>query len=239
MSGRLARIANRVKYEGPFRLGRLAIYRVLRKVFRLTIVSVYAGATNELAERRKTLERSPTDFAFRWLTADEVRTLGPCADELLPLYLADRIDADVSECFAALDGEKLAGFVWFAKRGFPPEWIYGPHVEIPNDHRYLFNAVTLEEYRGQKLFARTVAEAAAQLQSAGIERLFLTVECDNTASHRAVSRAGFAALGAHVTIGMPFGKIIKRSALDLLDAKPPQQILGENEAPSRHSDATG
>lgn len=230
MLASLSNIGRRLRREGFFGSTRLLCYRLSRRLLGLVLVRVYEKRTDVEAR-----SQTATQFHFSWLEPDDVRSLEPECDGLLPGHLAGRIDEGASRCLAAWESETgvLAGFVWLAGRDFPPEWIYGPQVQMWDDRAYLYNAVTLPKFRGQRVFCRLVDEAADRLRAEGVTRVFLTVEIDNTVSHRAVLAAGFEDLGLHAAKGMPFGKVFKRSKLDLPVAKRPAVVLRESDAFAR------
>lgn len=226
MSTRFQKISERMRREGLLGIARVIAYRLVRTVCKIYVVRVYERPTT-----KQRVAIADDRFSYRALDAAAVREWAGRADGLLPANLAQRIEAGVSSCVAAFDrdSDRLAGFVWIARPGFPPEWIYGPHAVISEDVAYLYNAVTLGPFRGQRLFSRLVDRAFEQLKSEGVETVFLTVEIDNTASQRAVRNAGFRSLGTHVSWGMPYGTTLCRSRLDLPFASRPEFVLAESD----------
>lgn len=193
---------------------------------RLHAVRVYQWTSDPQA-----VDGEADGFEFRWLTTDEVRTAASRDAKFMRPFLAARIDAGLSCCRGAFDVRtgKLAAFVWLAGSEFPPEWIFGPHVRIPADTIYVYNAVTAVEYRGRRLFGRLLVDVYEQESVRQRTRMFLTVEFANNASHNAISVAGPTDLGLHVCVGMPFGFVLKASRLALPIAERPKSIRAEDD----------
>lgn len=215
-----ARLLARLRHDGPLGVADAAAYRLVRRLTRLHAVRVFELTGSDAA--------LPAGFKTRELSAGDVRHLADDPDNGLAPFLAGRVEAGLSRCFAAFDGEELASFVWLGGADFPAEWVYGPPIAVPEDALYLHNAVTLPGYRGRGLYPAT---AAAALRMSGANRLLFTVEHGNHPSLKAARRMGARDLGTGVTWGMPCGRVL-RSPAGLALRERPRRMLAEDELPA-------
>lgn len=140
-------------------------------------------------------------FDFRFLTAQEVEQF--CFDPSLDLdqSIAGEAERGESLCFAALDGNQLAAYGWYAIQSAAPRHCYGVGLRLPAEVSYMFKGFTHVNYRGRRLHAATMARALAALAQRGIRALISTVEWTNEASLRSCDRLGYQRLGRIVQSG--------------------------------------
>ena len=211
----LTRLRERLTHDGIGGVAKAAAYRGLRAATGLRVVHLF----------EKTAGASPAcDFDVRLLSAEDV---GGHAGPDLPAFLAGRIEAGLSECLGAFDGEELAAFVWVGREGFPADWVYGPPLRVGPGEGYLYNAVTRRAYRGRRLFAALTETAIRRLE---LSRVLLTVEAGNGPSRRAAAAMGAVDRGRCVTWGTPYGRVLRMPSGFAL-AERPGRILGEAELP--------
>ena len=113
-------IAKNEKESGQSRLQRpsrawwesleLAIDRIGNPTIGLQIVELIWLHTSAFTESVAEDER----FVFRFLTADELRSYSSDPALKLDWNLAERLESGQDYCFAAIDGEKLAAYGWYA-----------------------------------------------------------------------------------------------------------------------------
>lgn len=148
-------------------------------------------------------------FAFRFLRADEIRRYAGDPELKLTADLAARIEAGRDLCFAALDGNRLAAYGWYALDSIEGEHNFGVAMSFPADAAYMYNGFTHPEYRGLRLHGRVMGLALKALASRGVTSLVSTVDWTNHASLRSCERLGYSRLGRMVTIGGELALVLK------------------------------
>ena len=142
-------------------------------------------------------------FEFRFLTADEVREYSHDISMDLEQSLGDDIDRGESLCFAALEGNHLAAYGWYAIHLAAPQHCFDVGLRLPDDVSYMFKGFTHPNYRGRRLHAAAMGLALAELSKRGIRALISTVEWTNEASLRSCDRLGYQRLGRISQSGHP------------------------------------
>lgn len=138
----------------------------------------------------------PVDgFEFQFLTADQVRAYSQDPSLDLGVGMVAEVERGESLCFAALDGEKLAAYGWYALYRAQPRHCFGVGLELPDDVAYMFKGFTHPTYRGRRLHAAAMALALSELVHRGVRALISTVEWTNEASLRSCDRLGYQRLG--------------------------------------------
>ena len=193
---RKASRADRNRYGAVCTLKRSA-YRMVRRLFKFTIVNVFLLDIDPL--RQRPLESSR--FGFRFLSADEIRKLADDPANDLDAALAGRLELGHEFCFAAFDGGQLANYSWYAQHHIEPEHSLGAGLTMPDDTMYVYKGFTLPAYRGQRLNGATIQRAAQIFAGMGIERFVGVVEYANWASVRSCERLGFRRIGSFACLG--------------------------------------
>ncbi len=157
-------------------------------------------------------------FVFRFLEAEEIQRYA--ADPALRLSptLVDRVAAEQDFCFAALEGEKLAAYGWYALDCIEGEHNFGIPMSFPSDTAYMYNGFTHPDYRGLRLHGRAMGLALRSLERQGVVQLVSTVDWTNQASLRSCDRLGYQRLGRIVTLG--------RTHLVVLRSPQQAEVLG-------------
>jgi GNAT superfamily N-acetyltransferase len=112
--------------------------------------------------------------------------------DLAPEVVAARLQAG-NRAYLAFMGEEPAAYGWVAtqKGRIPePEWFF----DIPSQNCYLFNFLTLRQWRGHGIYPhllQTIIRQEAQL----FERIWIAYKPGNESSARGISKAGFHLLG--------------------------------------------
>lgn len=140
-------------------------------------------------------------LTFRFLTAGEVRHWAADPANDLDADMAARLDSGRDFCFAALAGERLAGYAWFALGQIEPEHSAGAGISYPDDVAYLYKGYVHAGFRGRRLYAAIFSEALGALASRGVRRLLCLVEWINRPALRSCLGSGWVDLGSLVTFG--------------------------------------
>jgi GNAT superfamily N-acetyltransferase len=140
-------------------------------------------------------------FVFRFLSAADVdsHAQDPLND-LSPAF-ADRLECGRDLCFAALDGDVLAAYVWLAlgsieadqNRGRQPE--SGVAMSFGADTAFVYKAYTRPEYRGRSLYPACLGQALLALADRGVSKLLVTADWTNRPALEGCRKAGFRDLG--------------------------------------------
>ena len=150
-----------------------------------------------------TVAAVPTDLTAGFLDRDTLRRLSAHAQyDLSPGFL-DAALSKGDECYAIMDGARLAAYGWYART---PTSV-SEHLEARFDdaYVYMYKALTLEPYRGRRLHAIAKAGALAAYRARGYNGLLSYVAADNLSSLKANLRLGCSDIGAICAIRI-FGK---------------------------------
>ncbi|MGE0377539.1 MAG: GNAT family N-acetyltransferase [Planctomycetaceae bacterium] len=139
-------------------------------------------------------------FTFRFLRAEEVRRHARDPELKLSPDLAARIEAGRDLCYAALEGDRLAAYGWYALDSIEGEHNFGVPMSFPADTAYMYNGFTHPDFRGLRLHGRAMGLALRAMEYKGVTRLVSTVDWMNHASLRSCERLGYSRLGRIVTL---------------------------------------
>jgi hypothetical protein len=135
------------------------------------------------------------NFTFRFLSPAELETyVRDPANDLEPEQIVRAADGRNS-CFAALDGDRLAAYGWYAREGIEPEHCYGFGLKMPAHVAYMYKGFTHPDYRGQRLHGAVMGLALREFATHGVNALISTVEWTNDASMKSCARLGYRRLG--------------------------------------------
>jgi GNAT superfamily N-acetyltransferase len=93
-------------------------------------------------------------------------------------------------CFAAVHEGKIVSYCWMAQGKIGIEEI-DLAVSTQPDEVYLYDAYTLDEWRGKGLYPAVLKEMVIYAGLCGFSRTLIFVAANNTASRRGVLKAGF------------------------------------------------
>ncbi len=93
-------------------------------------------------------------------------------------------------CFAAVYEGKIVSYCWMAQGKIGIEEIDLAVATLP-DEVYLYDAYTLDEWRGKGLYPAVLNEMLLYAGQTGFSRALIFVAVNNTASRRGVLKAGF------------------------------------------------
>ncbi len=94
------------------------------------------------------------------------------------------------KCFAALENGKAVSYIWGARGAVGVEEI-DKAVKPEAKEIYLYDAFTLEPWRGKNLYPSVLRRALEYGEKLGLTRSLIFVEAKNTPSRRGVDKAGF------------------------------------------------
>jgi hypothetical protein len=189
-----------------------AMQRVIRvKVLRAMYVTAVAP----------TLAEVPADLRAGFLDRDTLRQLSAHAKyDLSPGFL-DTALSKGDECYAIMDGVRLAAYGWYART--PTNISDNLAVHFDDAYVYMYKGLTLDAYRGRRLHAIGKAGALAVYRARGYKGLVSYVESDNLSSLRSNHRMGCVDIGWIWTVRI-FGK-------DLTFRTPGCEAFGFNVVP--------
>jgi RimJ/RimL family protein N-acetyltransferase len=193
------RLADVRQKNGPRAAAALIIDRIAQRLMTFEVVHV---VWLELDRMRPELNPDP-EFTFRFLTPEEVLTYSDDpANQLDPLF-ADRAADGHDLCFAALSGERLAAYGWYALESIEEGPCCNVDISYPADVAYMYNGFTSPDFRGKRLHGLAMGLALRALADQyGVTRLVSTVNWTNWASLKSCFRLGYEDVGRMVTIGL-------------------------------------
>jgi hypothetical protein len=198
MKGTLAslnRVVRRLVEHGR-RYGVVAVVDLLldHLVYRVIGIDVQQVVWLDAAHLR--LTRLDPRFTFRFLSADEVRTFAADPSNEFTATAAERAAAGRALCFAALDGQRLAAYCWYALASPDAKHVY------PADVACMADGFTHPDYRGQRLHGTAKVVALQQLADRGVRKLLSLAHWTNRASLRSSARIGCIGLGRLLVISL-------------------------------------
>jgi GNAT superfamily N-acetyltransferase len=130
---------------------------------------------------------------------------------LLNRTIAARLGSENELFVGLLDGEP-AGYGWLAlRRGGIDELDFS--FELPDGNAYLWDFVTLPEFRGRGVYPHLLQTIVAQTPD--VERFWIGYEAHNLASERGIAKAGFRVVGdLAVDGGRVSGFVVDEAGVD-------------------------
>ncbi|MFO1095844.1 MAG: GNAT family N-acetyltransferase [Planctomycetaceae bacterium] len=134
-------------------------------------------------------------YTFRFLTPEEVFQFAADPAHDLDGTMAQRAADGRNSCFAALDGDRLAAYGWYARHWIEPEHCDGFGLKMPPSVAYMYKGFTHPDYRGQRLHGAVMGLALRAFEAEGVRALISTVEWTNDASMKSCARLGYRRIG--------------------------------------------
>jgi hypothetical protein len=191
--------------SGTGTLLRLAGDRLINRVIRASLIDVV------MLERAAHPGALPgmDGFATRFLGPDEIRRFAADpANDIRPSFAESALAAH-HLCFAALAGDRLAAYGWYALDSIGAEHAFGVALAYPEDVAYMFKGFTHPEHRGARLHGALMALALRRLADQGVSKLVSLVDWTNTASLRSCQRIGYVRLGRLGVIQLPGHQVLR------------------------------
>lgn len=143
----------------------------------------------------------PAGYQFRFLTPDEIHGFQGAENQLDAADVA-RAQGELDCCFAALAGDRLAAYGWFAMESVPAAHCDGVALSFPQDVAYMYKGLTHPRHRGQRLHGYVMQLALQSLfRRRGVKYLVSTVDWINWASLKSCDRLGYQRIGRMVAWG--------------------------------------
>jgi hypothetical protein len=121
-------------------------------------------------------------FEIRLLEPYEVVEFAADPANDLDVSLARRMTCGRDLCVAALDGDHLASYAWFALGSIEAPMHRGRTlrsgvaVSFPRSMAFIYKAFTRPEYRGRHLYPAVLAQGLHELSPRGVTQLLATAE---------------------------------------------------------------
>lgn len=125
-------------------------------------------------------------------------------------------------CFIALHQGEIVSYIWGSRGKVGVEEI-AMSIQTAPLEMYLYDAVTLEPWRGNNLYPAVLKHALEYGRDLGLERITIFVEARNIPSIRGVTKAGFI-LFQTLLYKSVFG-FGKRELLPPMDGHPPANFV--------------
>jgi len=175
---------------------RQLVYRLARRGIGLQLAQVRVCDLSTAAE-----SRWDNKYEFCQLDADDVCRLAADPANDLTSDMGLRLADGNRRCFAALDGAKLACYVWCGEGLIGPEDTMGIPLSLAADACYIFKAFAVPSYRGRGIYMLTAKRALLELRQLGKMQGIALIEYGNVASMRSHDRIGLKPQGWIVSLG--------------------------------------
>ncbi len=140
-------------------------------------------------------QAADTCVEMRFLSPDDVRRFARRPVNGLSDTFARRLERGLDRCYAAIHGDRLASYGWYAFHSVEPEHSAGAALAFPADMAYLYKGFTHPDFRGRRLYGATMGAALRALGERGVTRLLAFVYWSNRAALNASDRLGYRNLG--------------------------------------------
>jgi len=176
------KVLNRVRARGPREVAALAIARLKEWVASGQVLLFFVRAASGEAEARPGLE-------LRGATAADADRYARDIGTDSPTTFRSRL-SDGTRCFVVEADGRFVHATWMTTAA---AWTreLGRYFQPPPGDAYVYESFTRPEVRGQGVYPFALTTIAAALAARGTKRVWVGVEADNTASLRAVTKAGF------------------------------------------------
>ncbi len=170
---------------------------ILHKILHISVFTVVWLDVEELAG----IQPAEPQYQFRFLSTDEVARYAQDSEYYIEPVLADRVRDGREVCYAALCGNRLAAFGFFALNYIEPQHASGVAMSFPSDVAFMTFGFTHPDFRGARLHGIIMADALKALGDRGITKLASLVARSNLASLKSCYRLGWKNLGNMKIVG--------------------------------------
>jgi predicted GNAT family acetyltransferase len=144
----------------------------------------------------------------RWLDAEDMRRYTRDEASQLTDSFLDDAKARGDRCVAVIEDGILMHYGWYSARPCQLSEVSARlTLHFDPSYAYVYNVVTLPEYRGQRLHAVAMGAAIQAYVGAGRKGLLCYVDSSNHASLRAFHRVGFEDFG-HILLARAYGRYL-------------------------------
>jgi len=176
------KILNRVRARGPREVAALAWARLEETVSSERVLIFFVRAATGGADPRPGLE-------LREATATDADRYARDIGTDSPTTFRARL-SDGTRCFVVVADGRFMHATWMTTAAAWTRELVRYFRPPPGD-AYVYESYTRPEVRGQGVYPFALTHIAAALADRGIKRIWVGVEADNTASLKAVTKAGF------------------------------------------------
>ncbi len=158
-----------------------------------TYARILQGMTVTMATLDPAYLNGPQHYTYQILSPGQVQAFAKDPGNNLTEEFLAYAEKKGDECFAILDGDRLAAYGWYSWKPtrlskeltllFSDEWVY------------MYRGFTHPDYRGQRLHAIGMAKALEHYANKGYRGLISYVELNNYRSLRSVYRMGYRNFG--------------------------------------------
>lgn len=179
---------------------------------------------------------SRDDLSFRRATASDAAAYARDIGTDSTSSFRRRLSSRATTCYLVLDGDSIVHATWCTTGAAWTREI-GRYFCPPRGDAYVYESFTRPEVRGRGVYPFALGSIAADLDRAGVSRVWVAVEADNQASLRAVAKGGFSPVDeidfrrrlGRIAVTAPRGpetlRIVPKSAV--------QEVCGDGQAPRR------
>lgn len=162
-----------------------------RSINRLTKLMVLKCMTIEAADPG--FLKSVNGYVCEFLDREKLMELSKNQAYDLGRKFLDEALGKGDECFAILDGDRLASYGWYSN--MPTRINDGLEFHFNDRYIYMYNGFTHPDYRGQRLHAIGMTMALNQYLKRGYKGIVSWVEANNFNSLRSCYRMGYRDIG--------------------------------------------
>ncbi|HHL71866.1 MAG TPA: GNAT family N-acetyltransferase [Bacteroidetes bacterium] len=184
-------------------------YALANKVAYLKILR---GMTLETSHIAMPFSAVPADYQARMLPAEKMQPWSERPEYNLSQSFLELAGSKGDRCLAIFHGEQLAAYGWYSDQ--PTRFSKRYHLTFDNRWMYMYRGYTHPDFRGQRLHAHGMAEAARQFTDAGYLGLISYVEANNFASLRSCQRLGYRTFGSIYVfeLGQRFSRVFQTAS---------------------------
>jgi ribosomal protein S18 acetylase RimI-like enzyme len=135
----------------------------------------------------------PPRYGYGFLDAAALRKFAADPQHDLRHDFLDGALAKGDECYAVLDGDKLANYGWYSNE--PTAVCPGLVLHFSKDYMYMYKGYTHPDYRGRRLHAVAMTRALEAYLGRGYKGLVSYVESNNYSSLKSCYRMGYEDVG--------------------------------------------
>jgi hypothetical protein len=163
----------------------------LRAIVRVMFFKVLKGM--HVSTANPDLTNCPPGLTCDFLSPEALRRLSGNQECNLPADFVDQALAKGDQCYAILDGGRLAAYGWYAHS--PTKFSDGLRVHFNDGYVYMYNGFTSDAYRGRRLHGIAMTRALDAYLARGEKGLVSCVEASNLSSLKSVYRMGYLDFG--------------------------------------------
>lgn len=132
-------------------------------------------------------------YTCRFLSNSEIADFAKNPDHDLEAEALKLAFKKGDECFAILDGDRLASYGWYSNQ--PTTSSDGLILHFSQEYTYMYQGYTHHDYRGQRLHAIGMTMALNEYLSRGFKGIVSCVDATNFNSLKSVYRMGYQNFG--------------------------------------------